>query len=125
MSITMPGGTIVTANEIKRIARMCHAANRNWCREHGDFSQPRWHEAPEWQQRSVIDGVKFHLTNPDANDSASHDNWMAEKLREGWTYGEVKDLDAKTHPCMVPFDQLPREQQIKDRLFRAIVHAIT
>lgn len=110
--------------DIERIARMCHAANRNWCRECGDFSQPRWHEAPEWQRKSAIDGVKFHLDNPDANASATHDNWVAEKLREGWAYGEMKDADAKTHPCMVPFDQLPPEQQAKDRLFRAIVHAL-
>ena len=113
-----------TKQTIEMIARMCHAANRNWCRENGDFSQERWHEAPEWQRQSAIDGVKFHLANPDASDSASHDAWMSHKLADGWTYGEVKDADAKTHPCIVPFDQLPPEQQAKDRLFRAIVHAL-
>lgn len=50
-----------------------------------------------------------------------HDSWLAEKARDGWVYGKVKDADAKTHPCIVPFSQLPVEQQIKDALFRATV----
>jgi len=28
------------------------------------------------------------------------------------------------HPCIVPFDELPLDQQIKDRLFRQTVHAL-
>lgn len=28
------------------------------------------------------------------------------------------------HPCMVPFAELPKEQQAKDFLFRAVVHAL-
>lgn len=114
----------LSEQEIHRIARMCHAVNRNWCRELGDFSQPKWHMAPEWQISSAIDGVRFHLENPDATDSASHDNWLKTKVEEGWVYGPVKDPEQRTHPCIVPFDQLPEEQQIKDRLFRATVHAI-
>lgn len=103
---------------------ICHEANAAYCRAIGDLSQPSWESAPEWQKDSAIDGVHFHLANPDAGDSASHDNWMAMKLREGWVYGTIKDPIAKTHHCLVPFDQLPPEQQAKDRLFRAIVHAL-
>jgi hypothetical protein len=49
---------------------------------------------------------------------------MKQKVDEGWVYGAVKDPEAKTHPCIVPFDQLPREQQAKDFIFRAVVHAL-
>ena len=108
---------------ILNIARVCHEANRAWCEANQDFSQPRWDDAPEWQRESAINGVMFHRANPDAGDSASHDSWMAEKLATGWKWGIVKDAEIKTHPCIVPFDQLPREQQIKDAIFRAIVHA--
>lgn len=48
--------------------------------------------------------------------------WLASCKPSG--YGQVKDANAKTHPCLVPFDQLPRDQQFKDRLFRTIVHAV-
>lgn len=106
------------------IARVCHEANREWCSTIGDDSQLPWDDAPQWQRDSAIDGVNFHLDNPGAGDAASHNNWMCEKQENGWTFGAVKDEDAKTHPCLVPFDELPPEQRAKDRLFRAIVYAL-
>lgn len=109
----------------KEIARVCHEANRAYCVGLGDHSQPIWAEAPAWQVDSANSGVRFHLENPDAGDEASHENWREEKLAQGWTYGVDKDPTKKTHPCLVPFDELPPEQQAKDRLFRAIVHALT
>lgn len=109
------------------IARACHEANRAWCEFNGDTSQVPWEDAPQWQRDSAVKGVQFHLDNPDAGDSASHDSWMAEKEATGWVYGPEKDPEATppTHPCMVPFDQLPREQQFKDKLFRALVHGLS
>lgn len=108
-----------------QIARVAHEVSRAWCEFNGDHSQPSWGDAPDWQVESAVNGVKFHMANPDAGDSASHDSWMAEKVANGWVYGPVKDPEASppTHPCIVPFDKLPREQQFKDRLFRTIVHA--
>lgn len=106
------------------IARACHEANRAWCEFNGDTSQLPWAEAPLWQQESAISGVTFHLANPDAGDSASHDEWMRHKLADGWKYGSVKDAEAKTHPCIVPFEQLPPDQQFKDKLFRTLVHTL-
>lgn len=105
-------------------AKVAHEANRTWCELHRDRSQKPWDEASEWQQQSAIRGVEFADANPDAGDSAQHDAWMADKIKEGWTYGELKDADARTHPCLVPFDQLPEFQQVKDRIFRAIVGAV-
>lgn len=109
---------------IVTIATICHQANKAWCEENGDFTQKDWNESPDWQKDSAINGVLFHIQNPGANDSASHDNWMKEKVETGWVYGAVKDAEKKTHPCIVPFEELPVVQQKKDKLFRAIVHAL-
>ncbi len=106
------------------IARTAHEVNRAYCAALGDFSQPPWHDAPVWQQDSAINGVRFHVNN-DAGPETSHENWLAEKEADGWVYGEIKDADAKTHPCMVPFEDLPVEQQAKDFIFRSIVHVMT
>jgi RyR domain len=111
-------------HSIEEIARVCHEANRAWCFVNGDVSQVEWAEAPAWQRESAIRGVEFALANPDAPDSAQHDAWSADKVRDGWQYGPVKDAQAKTHPCLVPFDQLPTHQQAKARLFHAIVRAL-
>lgn len=112
------------SDPVEFIARICHEANKAYCDVLGDYSQKHWWFAPEWQRESARNGVKFHMENPEAGDAASHENWMNEKLKDGWVYGKVKDAELKTHHCLVPFDQLPPEQQKKDKLFRAIVHAL-
>lgn len=111
--------------KIQTIARMCHEINRSYCLAIGDDSQVSWEEADDWQRASAIAGVTFRMQNPDAGPDAMHNNWMADKVRDGWRHGEVKDAEAKTHPCMVPFDQLPVEQQVKDSLFSAVVDLMT
>ena len=66
----------------------------------------------------------FHLSNPGAGPEASHESWLEQKVSEGWVYGIEKDTEKKTHPCMVPFEQLSQEQKAKDYIFRAVVHAL-
>lgn len=109
---------------IQSIAMVAHEVNRAYCQSLGDDSQPTWEDAPEWQKESAWQGVAFHIENPDAGPDASHVNWAKQKLRDGWKHGEVKDPEAKTHPCLVKFSELPQEQQAKDYLFRAVVHSM-
>jgi RyR domain-containing protein len=107
-----------------RIAQVCHEAIRAFCAALGDSSQVAWRDAPEWQRQSTISGVQFHLANPSATDAATHDKWLFDKEKDGWRYGPVKNPDKKEHPAIVPFDQLPPEEQAKDRLFGAVVRAL-
>ena len=111
-------------NKIEVIASICHEANRVFCEYLGDTSQPTWENAPDWQQKSAITGVNFHLNNDNTKPSDSHDSWLKEKLNDGWVYGELKNPVYKTHPCIVPFDELPKEQQFKDVLFSTIVKTL-
>lgn len=111
-------------NEIEYIAKCCHESNRVWCQANGDDTQKHWQDAEQWQRDSAIKGVEFKLSNPDAGHDAQHNSWMKEKIDQGWVYGEIKDAEKKTHPCIVPFEQLPEFQQKKDALFCAIVDAL-
>ena len=117
------GGLKTMAKEVY-IARLAHLVNRSYCQALGDNSQPTWEEAPAWQKDSAVAGVKMHLANPDAKPSDSHESWLKEKEAAGWKYGPVKDPEKKEHPCFVPYDQLPKEQQVKDYLFKGIVDAL-
>lgn len=109
---------------IEQIAIMCHETNKVWCLLNGDATQQSWEHAEQWQRDSAIAGVKFRLANPDAGKDTQHNAWSADKVADGWVYGEVKDAEKKTHPCLVPFEQLPEFQQKKDALFCAIVDAL-
>lgn len=108
---------------LNEIAMVAHEANRALCQLQGDHSQLPWAEAPEWQRVSAKNGVE-HAKNPDAQPRDSHESWLAEKEAGGWVYGETKDPEAKTHPCIMPYDDLPPEQQIKDVLFLAVARAL-
>lgn len=106
------------------IARVCHEANRGLCLALGDESQVSWEEAADWQQASAIAGVRFALKNPDATPESLHEAWVEQKVAEGWVYGETKDPEQKTHPSLVPYDELPGEQKAKDHVFLAVVNAM-
>jgi hypothetical protein len=108
---------------VVQIATVCHETNRAYCESIGDYSQKPWEIADQWQRDSAISGVRFAIDNPGAPASAQHDAWFADKTKDGWKFGPVKDPDKKEHPCMVAYDALPVEQRIKDHLFKAVVWA--
>ena len=109
--------------DVEHIARIVHEANRAYCESIGDYSQAPWEHAEAWQKDAARIGVQFHLNFPDSSPRESHELWWACKLADGWTYGEQKDPEKKTHPCMVPYEELPPAQQFKDKLFATIVAA--
>lgn len=109
---------------VEDIASIAHEANRQLCAVLGDPVQPPWEEAPDWQRASAVQGVLNVIQNPGLTPEDSHNSWLAEKTRDGWRYGPVKDPVKKTHPCYRPYGELPPEQQRKDHLFIAVVQAM-
>jgi hypothetical protein len=103
-------------------ARAAHEANKLYCEAMGDKSQVPWDEAPEWQRTSCMNGVDGALAGN--TPEQSHESWLAEKKATGWSYGVEKDPVLKTHPCFVPYSQLPPEQRIKDAVFVSVVRAV-
>ena len=110
--------------DLEEIARTCHEVNRAYCIGLGDFSQKPWNRAPDWQRMSAIAGVRATLAGDITSPEESHENWMAHKEADGWVYGDVKDIDAKTHPCLVPYAELPLTQRTKDILFHAVIDGL-
>jgi hypothetical protein len=43
-----------------------------------------------------------------------HDRWMNGRVRDGWRYGARRDDAAKTHPCLVPYEELPADERDKN-----------
>ena len=44
-----------------------------------------------------------------------HEVWAETRLSQGWTYGEQRNDELKTHPCLVPYEELPEDEKEYDR----------
>lgn len=107
------------------IAHVCHEANRAVQIIQADPTipiSPAWEDLDEQTRESAASGVAGILTGNTPEES--HEGWCRFKVEHGWIFGPVKDVDKQTHPLLVPYDQLPASQQLKDHLFSAIVHAL-
>lgn len=98
-------------NKIDFIARIRHLC---WCCYQLGAGQPYNIEPNEDQIESQKDGVRFMLENPDITPEENHNNWMKMKKGQGWVYGEIKSFEKKTHPDLVPFEELPEVEKNKD-----------
>lgn len=105
------------------VARVAHEAVRALQVVQKDpVPAPAWDDAEAWQRDATIESVQSALGG--RTPRQEHDRWAAAKVRDGWAYGEVKDAAAKTHPCLVDYDDLPEGQKDKDRVLLAIVKAL-
>lgn len=112
-----------TAEEIA-LAEVVHTAACALQDVQGDeCPAPPWACAPAYMQATCLDGVRRAMAGETAEQH--HEAWCEFKRAAGWTYGPVKDAEKKTHPCLVPFGELPRHQQVKDTVFLAVVRAMT
>lgn len=111
--------------DVAQIAKVAHEANRAFCQTLGDDMTPKpWEACSDAQRASIISGVLFRLNNPSAAPGAQHEAWRQAKIADGWKHGPVKDEAKKEHPNLVPFTDLPLNQQLKDALFQGVVDAL-
>ena len=44
-----------------------------------------------------------------------HEVWADTRMKQGWVYGEQRNDELKTHPCLIPYEELPEEEKVYDR----------
>lgn len=114
---------IRNGNLVYNTAMTAHAVNRAYIAATGGAIPPEWDETTEAHKQSLITGVNAHFADDNLDAAESHKLWLEHKQREGWQWGPEKDEQLRLHPCFLPYDQLPREQQVKDYLFKAVCTA--
>jgi hypothetical protein len=88
--------------------------NREWAR-----SVPAKLETVGADLRPIADWdlalFKFSPDELERLGKLEHERWRAWRARNGWRYGETRDDVAKTHPDMVPWEQLGEASREIDR----------
>jgi hypothetical protein len=120
----------------EELARLVHA---RYCERNkgAEYSKP-WKELPEEikdDNRRQVDAYLAHLAAADCSvelnalvetpyqltsvdvekmAKSEHERWREEKLSKGWHHGP-RDKVRRTHPDIVPWDELPDDAKRKDR----------
>lgn len=111
-----------TAEEIA-LAEVVHEAACALQDVQGDeCPAPPWACAPGYMKATCLDGVRRAMAGE--TPEQHHEAWCERLRADGWTWGPVKNPVAKTHPCLRPWRELPRHQQVKDMVFLAVVKAM-
>jgi len=45
----------------------------------------------------------------------AHEIWAAQRIADGWRYGDRRDDANKLHPCLIPYAALPDSEKQYDR----------
>ena len=100
-----------------------YEANRTYAAILEEYHDLPWIETTHECHESLTKGVTAVLTG--STPEQLHNQWWAEKIMQGWSYGPVKSTSKKTHPYARPWWDLTLPQQLKDTLFHAIVTAFS
>ncbi len=52
----------------------------------------------------------------------NHDHWALQRIAEGWRFGPDRNDKTKTHPDLVPYEELPDSEKEYDR--RSVVETL-
>lgn len=110
--------------EPREIAQVTHAANRQYALTLGEDVKP-WDELSKERQDGIVQGVVNYLTGVTHSPEQAHESWLVTMRQNGWTYGEKRDEENKTHPYMKPYHELSMQQQRKDAMFVGIIKALS
>lgn len=45
----------------------------------------------------------------------AHDVWALQRINDGWKWGPTRCDTTRTHPCLIPYEELPEAEKSYDR----------
>lgn len=107
-----------------RAAKAAYNANRVYCEAIGDVVPLPWLDLTDEEKLRFVDAVNRLRHNSMVTPAEQHAAWCVARREQGWVLGPRKDEQKREHPNLVPYDALPKEQKVKDKLFREVVLSI-
>jgi len=108
---------------LEDIARLVVNTNADYSLALGEQAVTYWDATSPEVRASIIRGIISALRY-DPTPAQNHQNFIDDRTKEGWTYGPEKNAEAKTHPDMIPFEQLPADQKAKNFIFLSLVKSL-
>lgn len=110
---------------MRQCARIAHEAVCGLRQANGFGDCPPWAETTHEERSQAMHQVAAVIRQRNFSMEDIHERYVNEMQDMGWTYAEGEaDPNFKTSPLLVPFAQLPLEQQQEDMVFRAVVLAL-
>jgi hypothetical protein len=72
-----------------------------------------WEMRPQGSAGEVVTEISNDIVETLA--LFEHSEWVRERVDSGWVYGDVKDVENKISPYLVPYRELPEEVKDLDR----------
>lgn len=98
---------------------------------HASLFKKAWHESHHYMVR-VLQSIEEYNPQPinleditltedlmelrEAIAENAHDVWATARIKEGWTYGPVRNDKNKQHPDLIPYSALPDSEKKYDRV---------
>ncbi len=99
----------------EQIAEIIHSVSSLIPRPDGS-SVGSWADLPEKFKINATNAVIEIMNSHSKTAEELHNLWMQPLLDDGWVVGNY-NRDLKQHPCLVPFDQLPESEVLKDEIW--------
>lgn len=115
--------------DAEEIAQIAHAAVVVYREMAGLDPEPSWGELSEedqlYRRILVLKDIMPGASNPDSHSFSGmlHDAWLAQKLRDSWTWGPSRDEEARTDPRILPYTHLTKAEQWVWVVFRDVCRA--
>ena len=105
--------------EIENIAKIIYEATRIEAKLSKRKVVPeKWEKRDDKFKNQFIDVIEKYLSLKRLpTPKQAHNSWVRAYKKMGWKYGKKRDVKKKTHPDLVPYEKLSKDERDKDAIF--------
>lgn len=107
----------------RQIAYVVHEVVRAYVEARGGYMTP-WSDARPGERKAMLHVVRNVRRQPDTPPGERHAAWCDRRRAEGWRWGPVLDIEAKAHPSLMPWPELPEDDRVRECLMIGAVKCL-